>query len=119
MSIPAVILGIFFGTACYVTMLRMNLSDMDSGRRIGSGGCESGGCKTIGAREIQEDYYGVVEHEHGTMAVLADGMGNVLVGELQAVLRWRHFRICFVRPMHFIIHNIISKKHSMQQTMKS
>lgn len=101
MSIPVVILGIFFGTACYVTMLRINLSDMDSGRRIGSGGCESGGCKTIGAREIQEDYYGVVENEHGTMAVLADGMGKCFGGRIASRIAVETFQNMFCETNAF------------------
>lgn len=37
---------------------------------------ETGACKTIGLREVQEDSFEVVSTAAGTLAVLADGMGK-------------------------------------------
>lgn len=46
--------------------------------------CEAGGCKTIGSREVQEDFYRIVKREEGLLAVLADGMGRELGGKIAA-----------------------------------
>lgn len=46
--------------------------------------CEIGCCKTIGGREIQEDFYKVTRTGEGLLAVLADGMGKELGGKIAA-----------------------------------
>lgn len=46
--------------------------------------CEIGSCKTIGKREVQEDFFQVVQTEEGLLAVLADGMGKELGGKIAA-----------------------------------
>lgn len=55
---------------------------------LGAGGrekrCEIGGCKTIGSREVQEDFYRITKTKDGLLAVLADGMGRELGGKIAA-----------------------------------
>lgn len=46
--------------------------------------CEIGSCKTIGSREVQEDFYRVAKSEEGLLAVVADGMGKELGGKIAA-----------------------------------
>jgi len=46
--------------------------------------CETGCCKTIGSREVQEDFYRIVKTKEGLLAVLADGMGKELGGKISA-----------------------------------
>lgn len=46
--------------------------------------CEIGCCKTIGSREVQEDFYKVIKGKDGLLAVLADGMGRELGGKIAA-----------------------------------
>ena len=46
--------------------------------------CEIGCCKTIGSREVQEDFYKVIKTKEGLLAVLADGMGKELGGKIAA-----------------------------------
>lgn len=46
--------------------------------------CEIGCCKTIGSREVQEDFYQVTVTGNGMLAVLADGMGKELGGKIAA-----------------------------------
>lgn len=46
--------------------------------------CEFGCCKTIGSREVQEDFYRVIITNDGMLAVLADGMGKELGGKIAA-----------------------------------
>lgn len=46
--------------------------------------CEIGCSKTIGSREVQEDFYEVVRSSEGILAVLADGMGKELGGKIAA-----------------------------------
>lgn len=46
--------------------------------------CEIGCCKTIGSREVQEDFYQVRKTKDGLLAVLADGMGRELGGKIAA-----------------------------------
>lgn len=46
--------------------------------------CEIGCCKTIGSREIQEDFYQISKTKNGLLAVLADGMGKELGGKIAA-----------------------------------
>lgn len=46
--------------------------------------CEAGGSKTIGSREVQEDFYKIVRTRNGLLAVLADGMGKALGGKVAA-----------------------------------
>lgn len=46
--------------------------------------CEFGCCKTIGSREVQEDFYKVIKSRDGLLAVMADGMGKELGGKIAA-----------------------------------
>lgn len=46
--------------------------------------CEIGSCKTIGSREVQEDFFSVTKSREGLLAVLADGMGKELGGKIAA-----------------------------------
>lgn len=46
--------------------------------------CEIGCCKTIGSREVQEDFYQIRKTKDGLLAVLADGMGRELGGKIAA-----------------------------------
>ncbi len=46
--------------------------------------CEIGSCKTIGSREVQEDFFSVTKSSEGLLAVLADGMGKELGGKIAA-----------------------------------
>lgn len=46
--------------------------------------CETGSCKTIGSREVQEDFFQIVKTKDGLLAVLADGMGKELGGKIAA-----------------------------------
>lgn len=46
--------------------------------------CETGSCKTIGSREVQEDFFGITKSKEGLLAVLADGMGKELGGKIAA-----------------------------------
>lgn len=46
--------------------------------------CEIGCSKTIGNREVQEDFYQIRKTKEGLLAVLADGMGKELGGKIAA-----------------------------------
>ena len=46
--------------------------------------CEIGSCKTIGSREVQEDFFQITKTKDGLLAVLADGMGKELGGKIAA-----------------------------------
>lgn len=56
---------------------------------------ETGACKTIGSREIQEDDFGIVEEQDGIMAVLADGMGNSYGGKIASRIAVEAFEDMF------------------------
>lgn len=58
-------------------------------------GYETGTCKTIGSREIQADYFTVVERDQGLLAVLADGMGREAGGRIAAKTVIRVFEESF------------------------
>ena len=47
---------------------------------------EVGACMTIGGRDVQEDQYGMMVTEAGTMAVLADGAGKTFGGRIASKL---------------------------------
>ena len=47
---------------------------------------EVGACMTIGGRDVQEDQYGMMMTEAGTMAVLADGAGKTFGGRIASKL---------------------------------
>lgn len=49
-----------------------------------SGKCDIGCSKTIGSRELQNDFYKVVRSGNGLLAVLADGGGKELGGKIAA-----------------------------------
>ena len=49
-----------------------------------SGKCDIGCSKTIGSRELQNDFYKVVRNGNGLLAVLADGGGKELGGKIAA-----------------------------------
>lgn len=49
-----------------------------------AGRCSVGCCKTIGSREVQEDFYRIAQNENGLLVVLADGMGRELGGKIAA-----------------------------------
>lgn len=67
------ILVLFFGTCRLLVGL--------NGREIR---CDFGCCKTIGSREVQEDFYQVIITKDGMLAVIADGMGKELGGKIAA-----------------------------------
>lgn len=45
-----------------------------------------GACMTIGGRDVQEDQYGMMTTDAGTMAVLADGAGKTFGGKIASKL---------------------------------
>lgn len=57
---------------------------------------ETGCCKTIGSREIQEDEFALEENENGLLAVLSDGMGKGMGGKLASKTAVKVFRELFL-----------------------
>lgn len=77
MNIAYVAIYCLSGTLFVLLVYRLVLAAKES--RIGY---EIGTCKTIGNREVQEDYFTVAENENGLLAVLADGMGKEIGGKI-------------------------------------
>ncbi|HML32138.1 PP2C family protein-serine/threonine phosphatase [Sporomusa sphaeroides] len=72
--IPAAVIFVLSLAVIALVYKRLTLSG-DSETRVGQ-------CMTIGDREVQEDNYGVLETQTGTLLVLADGMGRKYGGKI-------------------------------------
>lgn len=79
MSVPCLAVAILSGFILFFVLLRLAQTAAERESR-----CEIGCSKTIGSREVQEDFYGVVRSSEGLLAVLADGMGKELGGKIAA-----------------------------------
>ena len=79
MSVPYLALAIFSGFLLFFALIRLVQAVAGRVSR-----CEIGCSKTIGSREVQEDFYEVVRSSEGILAVLADGMGKELGGKIAA-----------------------------------
>lgn len=79
MSVPEMAIASLAALMVVFAVLRLFLALQNRRRR-----CDIGSCKTIGSREIQEDFYKIVKTENGLLAVLADGMGKKLGGKIAA-----------------------------------
>ncbi len=79
MSVPCLTIGILFALILFFVILRLAqvVTEQESH-------CETGCSKTIGSREVQEDFYQIVRSSEGLLAVLADGMGKELGGKIAA-----------------------------------
>lgn len=97
MMVPIAVLTALCAFAVILTLVRIGMGGMAPlySRYERTGGCESGTCKTIGKREVQEDEFGVVESEEGTMAVLADGMGKCFGGKVASRIAVNTFQDMF------------------------
>lgn len=79
MSVPCRAIAVFSGLLLLFVLIR--LVQAVAGRESR---CDIGCSKTIGSREVQEDFYSVVKGREGLLAVLADGMGKELGGKIAA-----------------------------------
>lgn len=79
MSVPYLAIAVLSGFLLLFVLIR--LVQAVAGRESR---CEVGCSKTIGGREVQEDFYKVVRGREGLLAVLADGMGKELGGKIAA-----------------------------------
>lgn len=79
MSVPYLAIAALLGLLLLFMAIRMVQAVMGHESR-----CEIGCSKTIGGREVQEDFYKVVKSGEGLLAVLADGMGKELGGKIAA-----------------------------------
>lgn len=79
MSVPYLTIAALAALLLFFVLFRLGLTAAGRKRH-----CEAGGCKTIGSREVQEDFYRIVKREEGLLAVLADGMGRELGGKIAA-----------------------------------
>ncbi|MCM1560817.1 MAG: SpoIIE family protein phosphatase [Butyrivibrio sp.] len=79
MSVPCRAIAVFSGLLLLFALIR--LVQAVAGRESR---CDIGCSKTIGSREVQEDFYRVVKGREGLLAVLADGMGKELGGKIAA-----------------------------------
>ena len=79
MSVPCLAIVVFSGLLLLSALIR--LVQAVAGRESR---CDIGCSKTIGSREVQEDFYQVVRGREGLLAVLADGMGKELGGKIAA-----------------------------------
>lgn len=79
MSAPYLTILVLSVLALFFVFCRFILSIRSQERR-----CEVGSCKTIGSREVQEDFFQIVRTNDGLLAVLADGMGKELGGKIAA-----------------------------------
>lgn len=95
MSVPMMAIVALSVSGFILTMIRSVLGKEPAYRKGNGGGCGSGACKTIGNRQVQEDEYGVVESEDGTMAVLADGMGKQYGGKIASRIAVEVFQDMF------------------------
>lgn len=79
MNVPYLAITAFSGLLLLFVLIR--LVQVVVGRESR---CDVGCSKTIGSREVQEDFYKVVRGREGLLAVLADGMGKELGGKIAA-----------------------------------
>lgn len=79
MSVPYMAIAALGGTMLLFMVIRLGMAVWEHESR-----CETGCCKTIGNREVQEDFYRVIRGREGLLAVLADGMGKELGGKIAA-----------------------------------
>lgn len=77
MSIPYLTIAALSAVLLLFVLLRCQMAVAEHIRK-----CETGCCKTIGSREVQEDFYRVTKCKGGLLAVLADGMGKELGGKI-------------------------------------
>lgn len=101
--------------------LILSAMDRDSGEK-GSSGCsqaDAAAAQTIGNKEIQSDRVEFMRTVAGTMAVLADGIGNRNTGKLCAQLTVDTILDSY-EPYH-VLHNpeYFSKQLSMRRTAGS
>lgn len=90
MSIPYMTVCILCAFLVTAVLYRIFLSFGNSRKDV-----ETGGCKTIGSREIQADYYTVVENGNRMLAVVADGTGKDAGGRIAAKTVIRVFEELF------------------------
>ncbi|EHI56973.1 PP2C family protein-serine/threonine phosphatase [Hungatella hathewayi] len=95
MSVPMMAIVVLCVSGFILTLIRSTMGREPAYVRGNGGGCGSGACKTIGSRQVQEDEYGVVESEDGTMAVLADGMGKQYGGKIASRIAVESFQDLF------------------------
>lgn len=79
MSVPYLSIAVFSGLLLLFVLIRLVQAAAGRVSR-----CDVGCSKTIGSREVQEDFYRVVRGREGLLAVLADGMGKELGGKIAA-----------------------------------
>lgn len=79
MSVPYMTIAILGGFMVLFMVIRLGMAVWNRESR-----CETGCSKTIGSREVQEDFYRVIRSREGLLAVLADGMGKELGGKIAA-----------------------------------
>lgn len=79
MSVPYLTIAVLSAILLFFVLCRCVMGIV--GR---SSKCEIGCCKTIGSREVQEDFYKVTKSRDGLMAIMADGMGKELGGKIAA-----------------------------------
>lgn len=79
MSVPYMAIAALGGIMLLFMVIRLGMAVWEHESR-----CEAGCCKTIGSREVQEDFYRVIRGREGLLAVLADGMGKELGGKIAA-----------------------------------
>lgn len=79
MSVPYMTIAALGGLLILFAALRLGMEVREHESR-----CQVGCCKTIGSREVQEDFYRVIRSGEGLLAVLADGMGRELGGKIAA-----------------------------------
>lgn len=96
MTVPEIILSILGGAEVCLFLWRCSMGiQIGAGKRNDFFCCETGASRTIGTREVQEDEYGILESEEGTMAVLADGMGKQFGGKIASRAAVEVFRDVF------------------------
>lgn len=113
MSVPYLAIAVFSGFLLLVALIRLAQALMERESR-----CDVGCSKTIGSREVQEDFYRVIRGREGLLAVLADGMGKELEERLLPGRSQKYLRISFRNITHWIIPFIFSAKHFRRQTEK-
>lgn len=79
MSVPYLAIAAFSVLLLLFALIRLAQAAAERESR-----CDVGCSKTIGSREVQEDFYRVVKSREGLLAVLADGMGKELGGKIAA-----------------------------------
>lgn len=79
MSVPYLTIAVLLAVLCFFVICRCVMAATGQSSK-----CEIGCCKTIGSREVQEDFYKVARSREGLFAILADGMGKELGGKIAA-----------------------------------